>query len=408
MATKFINDWWLSTQIATESTEIEQNYYALTLNSELDLALTDFGCDLQGTGIAILPPFDGWDAAPTSTEFQEVWDNLLFMPGVGYLASTQDANAGAIGNVSTSPDGITWTARTTPTANFWRKPIHIPSKGLVIVPTDADIGGVGDNFVTSADNGVTWVLGTTGVSPSLGKVPNITDIIWVEDFGLYIVTGDLQHILWSTDLITWTEGTMAQPAFNGHPSVITYAPALGLAVCLDSFGVAYTSADGKVWTHTTLGTSFEIFYNDIAWSEPLGLFVASIEHHEGVNELFVTSTDGVSWTQTPIGIPIVQHNDGQDTFLPGGQVEWDDFTNKFYALTKGDDNGSSSGQSLITPSMNLLTSVDGFTWVIDTTVPGTHDFSYPVFGTAHFVAFAIKDATNMVMINRHSAIHRIP
>jgi len=409
MPTRFINDWWLSTQIATASTASEQNYYALTLNSELSLALDDFLCDLEAPNPAPVLAFDGWDIAPLSTEFTEEWQHILYIPSNdSYVIFAQDTGAGSIGRVSTSPDGITWTARTSPNVNNWNKPIYIPSKDLIVVATNSNLGGTGDNFVTSADRGVTWVAGTTGIIASVGNVPNLNNILWVESLGLYIATGFISTILWSADLVTWTEGTMAQPAFLGLPSVMAYAPALGLVVALDENQVAYTSTDGKIWTHNTLGAGFDNFYYDIAWSEPLGLFVGSTEHNEGTSELFVTSTDGVNWVKTSVGYTIVQHNAGQDTFQPGGQIEWDDFTSKFYALTIGDDNGNFTGQSLITPSVNLLTSVDGITWVIDDTVPSTHAFSYPVFGTRHYVGFAIKDATNMVMINRHSAIRRIP
>lgn len=404
--TLFLNDYWLST-LCTPNTDTEQNYFPLVDNSELAASLNDFTACLNAT-VVTNPPveFDGWETVIIPTEDSQQWLWAMYHDDIGYFVACGDAFNSASGNAITSPDGLVWTIRATPTADFWWKPIYVPSAGLIIIPTDHDSDRT-TNFLTSDDGGASYVEGTTGFSVDHGEVPTLTGIVWVEELGLYFAWGHFGAILSSPDLITWTDGILIGPYWD-TTNQIAYSPTLGRVVAVGTFGIFFYSSDGLTWTFNDVGVGFDIFYGGLAWSPTLALFVASPEYHEDYSEKFITSPDGINWTQSPLGIPVTQHVDGQIEFLPAGPIEWDDHTSRFYTLTKGDDNGNFSGQSLVTPSMFLLTSPDGINWTIDTTVPNTHDYSYPIFGTYRYQDFAIKDASNMILVNTAMIIRRIP
>lgn len=404
--TFFLNDAWLSEEISTESTDIEQNYYALADTDTLVVALADFSACLNASVVTDpVVEFDGWEVVTIPTAEAQQWQNIMYHSNIGYFATVGDAGAGAIGNAMTSPDGKVWTLLTTPTNNFWFKPIYIPSKDLIVVPT---VSGGGTNFLTSDDHGVTWVEGDTGLGD-----PSLATIVWEESKSLYLATTFDSRIITSPDLVTtWSEATNS-PGFFDDPTDIAYAPFLDLFCAVSFYGDVYTSSDGLSWTAEKLhiSPSWDSAFIKTTWSEPLKLFVAQGEHHSNWNNphMFITSPDGVNWTQRPLepGIVLEQFWEGDPpTFLPAITVYWDDFTNLFYALTQGDDGGGSG--SLVLPSMYLLTSPDGIIWTIDTTVPNTHDLPYPLFGNKAYTDLAIKDANNMVMINKATIVRRVP
>lgn len=403
---KLLNDWWLENKIASPSTEQHQlNYYSLTLNSELSNILEDYTECLTSNIITEGTTFIGYDVASTPLEYEHVWTKMVYADGIGYVAIPYDSDASP-GIVMTSPDAITWTLQTTTDFSGLSNLIYVGSKGLIVAVGEESPGG--NNFMTSAD-GVIWTNGYTG--DINGSTAHLWNIVWAEDKGLYVAVGfnGSDYItISSPDLVVWTDGILNVGYFD-YSQNIAYSSSLGLFCIVDFYGNGATSTDGINWTQFT-NTDLNSRWQYLVWADTLGLFVAQGEHHENyINpDMFMTSPDGINWTTRPLGIPLVQHNESQlHTFLPARGLRWDSYTNKLYALTSGDDNGDFSGQSLVTPSMYLLTSSDGITWTIDTDVPDTTEYDYPVFDNKRYRDIAFKDADNRALLNQIASVYTV-
>lgn len=403
----FLEESYLQDKIASPvSTDYPQNYFHLTLNSELDPVLTDFATCL-GSSAALDPVvFDGWDIADIPTQYGHNWHKVVYAgPSIGYVAVAIDSNdSAAPGMVMTSLDGVTWVLQTTPDGGlrFWECIIYVPSSGLLVAGTQNKDGY---NLVTSLD-GVTWTLGTTGVIS--GSVPTVKDIVWSEDKAMYAgVGGFTGRIFSSSDLVTWNTGT-ATPYIDS-PNAITYASSLGIFVAIDIYGIVYTSTDGIAWTFLMLGGgNWDSLWDSIAWSESLGMLVAFGEAHENFTQPhpFISSPDGVTWTQRDYGVTLTQFDESSPGvyyyFMPSYSIRWDSNTSRFYAVTSGDNNAPGS---LMLPSMYLTESVDGINWTTDSTVPGTHNYTYPVFLNSKFRDVAFADSTNRVLLSEYAVAY---
>jgi len=349
--------------------------------------------------------FEGWEAVGIPTIDRQDWLWMLYHDDIGYMAFA--GFSGAEHAIQSNDDGATWTVLDTPLAgNFWWQPIYVPSRNLIVVPTDV---GAGTNFLTSGNGGAVWVPRTTGL-PVLLTMKGIAYSPELDQFVAWSWTDDL---ISSNDLIAWSHTTISTPSgyWDAVESVV-WAPHLMLWCAIGFYGQVWTSTDGLSWTFLDLGGGnfdWDSGFSFMTWSEPLRLFVAQGEHHSNYTQpsMFITSPDAVNWTQRPLsdsGIVLVQHAGGSDTFLPAIQVIWSDSTYKFYALTKTDIVPGSA----VTPAMFLLTSTDGFTWTIDETVPNTHDLTYPILNSQPYVGIAVKDENSIVLLSRAMIIRKIP
>ncbi len=398
MADYFLEENYLESKIASPTSELNpQNYFHLELNSELDAVLSDFAVCLSSNVVTDPVSYDGWAIADVPTEYVHAWKKVIYAPGIGYVAVAIDSEISAPGMVMTSTDGITWTLRTTPDGSLrkWESVIYVASQNLLVAVTQ--VRG-GNNLMTSSD-GITWVASAT-----TGSQPSLIDIVWSEEKSLYVVVAGFSFGMKSSpDLVTWTDAVVSP--YLDSPTCVTYSPALGIFCAIDYYGISYTSSDGINWTFTQLGGgNWDSNWFEVEWSEPLGIFLAQGELHSNFTNPhpYMTSPDGIVWTQRPIGIALEQHDPGADEFLPVFGLRWDSFTSKFYSVTSGDNNFSGS---LMTPSMYVLTSPDGTTWTIDDTVPGTHNFTYPVFLNSKFRDMAFIDATNRIILGDYAVAY---
>jgi predicted RecA/RadA family phage recombinase len=132
------------------------------------------------------------------------------------------AASGTGDRVMTSPDGITWTSRTSAADNSWTSVTY--GNGLFVAVSGT---GTGDRVMTSPD-GITWTSRT-----------NATDNNWTSvtyGNGLFVatsVTGTGDRVMTSPDGITWTSRTSA--ADNSWYG-ITYGNGLFVAVSSNGSG----------------------------------------------------------------------------------------------------------------------------------------------------------------------------
>ncbi|KKL93425.1 hypothetical protein LCGC14_1874810, partial [marine sediment metagenome] len=127
----------------------------------------------------------------------------------------------------------------------------------------------------------------------------VAEIIWCSGLGaagLWVVFSTSGASKISTDGITWTD---QDPGVTGYAAT-GYSTAYDLVqnrlVVVDSNVAGFTD-DGINWTDSTTvpaGT-----WTRVVWSPSAGLFVAS-ENSGGPNDSFMTSPDGVTWTERTV------------------------------------------------------------------------------------------------------------
>ncbi len=184
--------------------------------------------------------------------------------GVAWSGSLLCA-VGDLGTILTSPDGVTWTARTSGTTQIL---YGVAWSGSLFCA----VGGSG-TILTSPD-GVTWTARTSGTTQTLYGV------VW--SGSLFCAVGGSGTILTSLDGVIWTART------SGTTQILYGVAWSGSLFCaVGGSGTILTSPDGVTWTARTSGTTQTLF--GVAWSGSLFCAV-------GTGDIILTSPDGVTWT----------------------------------------------------------------------------------------------------------------
>ncbi len=191
------------------------------------------------------------------------------------------------GEVADYNDTTPWTMQTSGNVVFWHSVIWVEELGLFVA-----CGNNTTHSVMTSPDGVTWSLQVTPSS-------SYFSVAWSPTLNLLVICG--AKFATSPDGINWTERT--------HPVEITDSGGIIWSERLQKFvGVAtdagfgaFTSPDGIVWTaHATPDTG-DSFWERIAESPELGIFVAVGDG--GLGQDMMYSYDGVNWTivSTPVG-----------------------------------------------------------------------------------------------------------
>ena len=315
---------------------------------------------------------------PQTGNMEALPKELPYSPKLRLYAYTVSGSANAA--IATSPDGLTWTTRTTPTET--KAGIYvtwIDALGMFI----AAAGTTTVDIIISTD-GVNWTQVLTIASISIGS------ITWSDDAQKVIITGSatnpVNNIHISEDGLSWT----AVGTTSGIAGISTYIPQVGKFFLENSLG-SY-STDGVTWVSPTkpagsvkrylyvdeLNALFAIIGNtlvrsvdggltfttvlsatgtmsemSLAWSKELGVFV--VGGSSSSTERVYTSTDGTSWSlQTT---PNKQFQ----------QVHWIKDLGMFVAFT---------GNSLSSIS-SIVYSLNGITWFDNSS-------SFPITATYSF------------------------
>ncbi len=146
--------------------------------------------------------------------------------------------AGAAGNLETSPNGTTWTSRT---SGFGASAINGVAYGG---GTWVAVGASGKLY-TSPD-GTTWSAQTSNFGST-----NI-DAVAYNGSNLWVASGASGTLATSPDGTTWTSQTSASTAF-GTNNINTVAFGNSLWLAGGDNGSAATSPDGVTWTSQTAG-----------------------------------------------------------------------------------------------------------------------------------------------------------
>ena len=241
-----------------------------------------------GTNRVMTSP-DGISWTARSAVYNNAWWDVTWAPALGlFCAVSQDTTGGGL-RVMTSPDGITWTARTHSTGSSWQAICWSPEQALfVAVAYDGTVA-------MTSPNGITWTNRT---------VPGgqWNDVCWSPELGLFCavggpsIAGKTNRCMTSPDGITWTARTLTDNYYVG----VAWSPALGLFAAIVSAdagtNLVQTSPNGTTWTTRTCGSGTGDRLAAIVWAAELGVFITV----GTTSNLAFVSSDGITWVSEAV------------------------------------------------------------------------------------------------------------
>jgi hypothetical protein len=270
---------------------------------------------------------------------------------------------------ATSPDGVTWTARSQSVpatyTTFQTSKVHFLNGKFIFF---TGFGG-GDGSVS----GTTWCwFSEDGLTWTANKVTN--GRINVEEFDasptLYVASGHNGNQLASTDLVTWVSRPVVANAAGFDHNDLTYSPTAGkFFTSTNGFGgTTYSSADAVTWTPL----SSSVAPGGAQLEAGNGFLISSAGGSQ------YKSVDGVSFTKLTLTA-------ATGWLAPGGAPRYT--SAGFVGLT----------YNLLQNKSGYMVSTDGQTWTglgnwPDTPRPDTgfiarsYFFADLVYGNGHYVA----------------------
>lgn len=292
-----------------------------------------------------------WTAATPPTAS---WRKIAY--GNGLFVAVANGTSG--NRIITSPDGITWTARTTPsTYALW----GITYGNGMFVAGALSNSPAGNRILTSTD-GITW---TPRATPATADASNWVSLTYGNGrFVALASTGTVgvSRAMYSDDGITWNFGSGAPENNWGG---LTYGNGRFVAVAASGTNRSMYSTDGITWTPTSIASAS---WTSVAYGD--GRFVAVAPGGAAVRY----STDGITWTAGTTAA-----------------------ANSWYSVAYG--NGTFVAVAIGTAGAvgtRIMSSVDGgATWTIRTN-PADNSWNGVTFGNGRFVAVAY-DGTQRAM-----------
>jgi hypothetical protein len=198
------------------------------------------------------------------------------------------------GKLIESSDGINWN---TYTWNGTGIGLGVATNGSIFVITT---GGTGTQRLQSSTNLNTW---TNRIDIGSG----VSNVDWVEDFGLFIAYSVAGNFYTSSDGTSWDTRTVPSKGTsnsNRFP-INAYSPKLGLYVMVNSDNAIRWSDDGITYTLGTLPGGYTDRPQSVIWVDKLGKFFAyGNTSANAASNIVLVSTDGKVWTQETANVNI--------------------------------------------------------------------------------------------------------
>jgi hypothetical protein len=176
---------------------------------------------------------------------------------------------GSNGDILTSPDGVTWTARDSGTSKRLESVAYGNSTFMAV--------GINGTVITSPD-GKSWTLKASGKTANFNGVTYGMSKWWVGT--------SHEEVYSSPDGVNWT--LMFHGPFPGEINDITYGNSTLVAVGREPSRI-FTSYDGINWTTTSKGSDPVLGFVRVAYGNSTFVAVGP--------DLFYTSTDGLNWSR---------------------------------------------------------------------------------------------------------------
>lgn len=279
----------------------------------------------SANAVTIGTPGQNWIAksGPTRTYNNATYGNgtYLFVADQGYVASSTDANTwteqlglrsagwlvavyaivypsslgyfvagGSSGRIATSPDGVTWTLRssliTAVESLLWdgSTMVSYGDSGLIYTSTN----GISYTQIGYLSSLVGWASGAGPFASDSGAYGN----------GLFLVAGygsGTTYCATSPNGSTWTNRPGINSATSGAiPFCAAWSPAVNRWFVGCSGGLVVTSSDASTWSAVSGLTSI-LAGNSVRTIKTVGNTVIVFADSGKV----ATSTDGVNWTNQP-------------------------------------------------------------------------------------------------------------
>lgn len=227
----------------------------------------------------------GYSAAPDTAS----WQGICWAPELSLFCAV-----GRAGAIMTSSTGTSWTAATGPSgaANDWMSVCWSSDLYLFCAVGET---GTGNRVMTSPD-GVTWTARTSAEDNAWSSV------CWAPDLGLFcaVAYSGTNRVMTSPDGIVWT--ARSAPAQTWYS--VCWSSQLRIFCAVASSGTGnrvMTSPDGITWTNRT--SSADNSWRSVCWAAEINLFWAVAI--SGTLTRFMTSSDGITWTTraSPSGDP---------------------------------------------------------------------------------------------------------
>lgn len=215
---------------------------------------------------------------------------LAWSPELSLMVGVAPNDTGvATDKIYTSPTGVTWTARTAPNSDIVLHDVAWSSSlGLFCaIGSSGVLPATTANTLTSPD-GINWTMQANSVTYGDG-------ICWSPDLGLFVTVRNSSTGSTSPDGVNWTTRTVG----GGGGRRVTWSPDLGLLCSVGPGGAdCRTSPDGVTWTGRSMPASGATAWRDVEWSSEEGMFMAV--GHAGLTPM-ATSPDGITWTGYNLG-----------------------------------------------------------------------------------------------------------
>lgn len=260
----------------------DNNWTSVAWNGALFVAVSS-----TGTGNRVMTSPDGKSWTLRTSAADSGWTSVVWAAELGLFVAVA---ASAVANdVMTSPDGIAWTIRTGASTNAWQQVVWAAALGLLVAVAST---GIGNRVMTSPD-GIAWTSRTSAADYSWTSVtysPELSLLVAVADAA---GGGTTDRCMTSPDGLVWTLRTIGT-ALNWR--AVAWNSTRFAAVSSGTTGVS-TSLDGLTWIQGTMPNSNTS--RCIAWN---GVVFAVGQINAGVGNRVATSRDGLSWTAGQ-GIP---------------------------------------------------------------------------------------------------------
>ena len=140
------------------------------------------------------------------------WKRVTYSPDLGlFVAVNEDTSTSRVDKIATSTDAITWTLRTSPkpaggSSPSWRDVAWSPELGLFVAVADQNTNYFGTYYpVGTSPDGITWTIRSTGSDPAIAYFRSVA---WSSELSLFCATGIdsvSSKFMTSPDGITWTK-----------------------------------------------------------------------------------------------------------------------------------------------------------------------------------------------------------
>ncbi len=304
---------------------------------------------------------DGVTWTARSSTVQEDFRSICWSPDLTLFCAVAITGTAA-NRIATSPDGITWTARTAPEANSWLS-VCWSTDLTLFCAVSAD----GTNRVMTSPDGTTWT------ARSAAEANTWRSIVWSSSLGLFVAIANTgtNRVMTSPDGTTWTARSISTKTWMS----VTWSATLGLFAAVatatgsDTQQVA-TSTDGTTWTIRTVTANLDLI--SVVYADSFGLFVAigSIASSAKI----ITSPDGTTWTETDVdytGYNAISYSPELDLILITGAnghaaIAGAAESESFHALTETSGTLAAVGNNI------CKTSTNGTTWTTRTIPTGIY------------------------------------